>query len=376
MRIRAAVVEEPGTPFVIQDLELEEPQAAEILVRIVAAGVCQTDAHVQHQRIRAPLPMVLGHEGAGVVERVGGGVTSVKRGDHVVLTFDSCGRCRHCRGGAPAYCEAHYPVNFLGVRNDGSNAIHRLPGDSRAMIRDRFFGQSSFATYAVSAERNTVAVPRDLPLEQLVSLGCGLQTGAGAVLNSLALRPGSSIAIFGTGTVGLAAVMAARIAGANLVIGVDVRDNRLALAGELGATHTVNGTTHDVESEIRRLTQHGVDAVIDLTGRPEMVELGLRVAAPRGSVVLIGAPPSFDAVATVRTAPFGSGLSLRGVVQGDSVPHVFIPQLISLFREGLFPLDRLATYYDFDDINTAFADAQRGDTVKPILRIGSPDLAS
>jgi len=343
-------------------------------VRVVASGVCQTDMHVQHQNLPVALPMVLGHEGAGVVERVGQSVRSVKPGDHVVLTYAACGHCRRCVAGDGAYCEQTFPINFGGSRPDGTIGIHRLKGAKGEAVRGHFFGQSSFATYALANERSAVKVPDDLPLELLAPLGCGIQTGAGAVLNSLKLARGATIAIIGTGAVGLAAIMAARASGAGAIIGVDINDARLALASELGATHTINGASKDVAAEIRRITGRGVDAVIDLTGRPEMVALGVEVVAPKGTVALIGSP-SFDAVAKVRMVPISMGATVRGVIQGDSVPQLFIPQLIEMYRAGAFPFDRLVKFYDFEQINQAFDDAKKGLSVKPVLRIGAAATA-
>ncbi|MEH0420782.1 NAD(P)-dependent alcohol dehydrogenase [Streptomyces sp. B21-083] len=371
MRVQAAVVEEKSGPFLLQELELDEPRADEILVRIEAVGICQTDIHIQHQNLPVGLPYVLGHEGAGVVERVGAAVTSVAPGDHVVLSFQSCGHCAQCLSGKPSYCELALPANFVGARLDGTRGIHRPEGNDGPPVLGHFFGQSSFATYALTTERNTVKVPKDIPLEVLAPLGCGLQTGAGTVLNSLDLQRGQSIAVIGTGTVGLAAIMAAKAAGAGTIIGIDINDDRLKTALELGATHTVNGSEKDVTAEIRAITGgRGVDAVVELTGRPEQVASALAAIATRGTVALVGSPTP-GVKAELEMINFGFGGSVRGVVQGDSVPQLFIPQLIDMYRAGIFPFDRLLSHYDFDDINTAVADTRQGKAIKPVLRIGA-----
>jgi aryl-alcohol dehydrogenase len=367
MRIRAAVVEQQAAPLVVEELELDDPRADEILVRMVATGVCQTDAHAWHQRIPSPLPMVLGHEGAGIVEKVGQGVEGLEPGDHVVLSFQSCGQCAQCLSGHPAYCARATEANFSGSRLDGTSALHRAEGD-RDSVHGHFFGQSSFATYALTTSRNTVKVEKDLPLELLAPLGCGLQTGAGAVLNSFSLAEGESIAIFGVGAVGFGALMAARAAGASTIIAVDVNAQRLSLAEELGATHTLDASRTDVAEAIKAITGAGITHVLDTTGRADMLTHAVAALAPMGQVGLVaGARP--DTV--IPAAELALGKSVRGIVQGDAVPQHFIPQLVQMYRSGHFPIDRLVHFYDFDDINTAFTDAGSGDVIKPVLRIAS-----
>ena len=234
--VRAAVVRQKGGPFAIEQLQLEGPRADEVLVRVIATGMCHTDMVVRDQVYPVPQPIVLGHEGAEVVEKVGAGVVKVRPGDHVVLTFMSCGRCRLCEQGRPSNCENFNAHNFSGGRADGTGSLR----DDRGSIHDHFFGQSSFSTFAVANERNVVKVPKEAPLELLGPLGCGIQTGAGAVMNALKIGHGASFAAFGAGAVGLSAVMAARAVGATTIIAVDVVPPRLALAKEIGATHTVN----------------------------------------------------------------------------------------------------------------------------------------
>ena len=249
MRMRGAVLETKGGAFALQDSDIDEPRADEILVKIVASGICQTDAHARDQHMPVPLPAVLGHEGAGIVERVGSAVTSLAAGDHVVLSYQSCGHCRPCLSGHAPYCLRAFDANFGAARLDGTNGLHRA-GSSDGQMHGHFFGQSSFATYSLVTERNAVRIPNDVPLELMAPLGCGLQTGAGAILNSLQVAAGSSVAIFGTGAVGLASVMAARLAGATNIIAVDVNTQRLALATELGATHTINAREQDIASRL------------------------------------------------------------------------------------------------------------------------------
>jgi aryl-alcohol dehydrogenase len=237
---RAAICRGHDHPFTIEPVELAELAPDEVLVRIVACGICHTDLAVRDAQLPVPLPSVLGHEGAGVVEAVGSAVTAAKPGDRVVMSFNSCGHCPSCDVEAPTYCYNFFPHNWSGRRADGSPTMTH-EGEPMAA---NFFGQSAFATYAIAHDRNVVALPERfdrLPLETAAPIGCGLMTGAGAVLRSMKVRAGLPIAIFGTGSVGMAAVMAAKIAGADPIIAVDVNDERLALAKELGATHAFNG---------------------------------------------------------------------------------------------------------------------------------------
>jgi aryl-alcohol dehydrogenase len=354
--IRAAVLRRAASPLAIESLELEGPRADEVLVRIVASGICRTDIDLCDEWTESAGPAVLGHEGAGVVEQVGRKVKGVRRGDHVVLSYQSCGRCRACRRGQPTACEHLDAANFGLQRLDGSNAL------ARSGVRGHFFGQSSFATHALVTTRNLVKVSKALPLALLAPLGCGMQTGAGTVFNSLKVPAGASIAIFGTGAVGLAAVMAARIAGASPIIGVDRVPRRLQLARELGATHTLDSRRADVAARIRKLAG-GVDYALEITGDPKVRRLANAVLNPGGTLALIATPGS--------TQRLSKGRRVVGIIQGDAVPQQFIPRLIALWRAGKFPFDRLVKYYRFRDINKAMADVRRGVTIKPVLRIGS-----
>jgi aryl-alcohol dehydrogenase len=367
MKITAAVVDERSAPFELRELELDPPRSGEVLVRIVATGICQTDLHVREQEYPVPLPAVLGHEGAGVVEAVGEAVSSVGPGDHVILSYQACGRCRPCLLGRYPYCARGFEANFGGARLDGSNGVHNGAGPD---VHGHFFGQSSFATYSLATERNVVKVPRDLPLELLGPLGCGLQTGAGAVLNSLEVPAGASLAVFGSGAVGLAAIMAARVAGAHPIVAVDVNPSRLELARELGASHVLDPNDGDLRAALAAIAPDGLDFVLEITARPEMLKTAVDVLAPLGTAALIGgAPQGTEAPIDMNTLLFGR--TLRGIIQGDSVPQLFVPQLIDLYRAGDFPFDRLVRFYEFEEINQAVADTRSGATVKPILRVSA-----
>jgi aryl-alcohol dehydrogenase len=366
---RAAVVRDPGGPFRLETAAITAPRDDEVLVRVVATGMCHTDMVARDQIYPVPQPIVLGHEGAGVVEAVGRDVTKVGRGDHVVLSFHSCGQCQPCHEGHPAYCANFNDYNFAGSRpGDGS---HALCGHDKTWLNDRFFGQSSFGEYAVANQRNVVKVPRDVPLELLGPLGCGVQTGAGTVLNALKVHAGSSFAAFGAGAVGLSAVMAARAAGATTIIALDLVPSRLDLAMELGATHVVNSGDQDAVKAIRSITGTGVDYAMDSTGVTAVIRSAVLALRQTGSAAIVGASKPGAELGLDVNDLMQSAKIVRGVVEGDSVPDVFIPQLIDLYRDGRFPFDRLVKFYAFDQINEAATDSENGITLKPIIRIGS-----
>jgi aryl-alcohol dehydrogenase len=364
--IRAAIAREAGKPLVIEAVTLGAPRPNEVLVRVVASGICHTDIVVRDQHLSSPLPAVLGHEGAGVIEAIGENVTHVAPGDHVVMTYASCGLCNTCASGHPAHCENMGPLNFGGGRMDGSSATADSHGRT---IHDHFFGQSSFAEYAIASERNVVKVPKDVPLELLGPLGCGIQTGAGAVLKALNVHAGSSFVAFGAGAVGLSAVMAARVGGATTIIAVDVNQARLDLAMELGATDTVNSRTRDAVGEIKRITGQGADFTLECSGRPDVLRQAIDSLGIFGVCGIIGATREGTEVAFNVNDVMLPGRRIVGIVQGDAVAKTFIPTLIELYRQGRFPFDRLVRFYRFDEINQAMADSESGVTIKPILKM-------
>jgi aryl-alcohol dehydrogenase len=368
MRITAAVTETVGGPFVLGELEVGELRADEVLVDISAAGICHTDLICRDGWIPVPLPAVLGHEGAGVVRAVGAAVSKVAVGERVGLTFDSCGVCPCCLRAKPSYCHDFFAHNFAATRAaDESSALSR----GEEVVNGHFFGQSSFATSSVARERNVVGIESHIPLEIAAPFGCGIQTGAGAVLNTLAVAPGSSVAVFGTGAVGIAAILAAVIAGASTIIGIDLRPARLELASELGATHVIDARSADAVEEILRLTGHGVDYALETTAVPAVVRNAVDCLAPLGTACVIGAPKQGSEVALDVNKILTGGRTLRGVVEGDSVPALFIPALIRYWEQGRFPVERLISYYDFDAIEQAAADAASGAVIKPVLRMSA-----
>jgi aryl-alcohol dehydrogenase len=366
MEIQAAVTESKGAPFEIRRLELDELRMHEVLVQVAACGICHTDLIIRDQWYPVPLPAVLGHEGAGVVEAVGPAVSKVRPGDHVAMSYGSCGSCANCQRGRPWVCHDFFARNFGASRPDGTTAL----SERGRAIHSHFFAQSSFATHAVATERNVTRLDADLPLEIVAPFGCGIQTGAGAVLNVFRPDAGSSIAVFGTGTVGLAAVMAARVAGCTTIIGVDVRPARLELAGAVGATQVVAADEGDSVEAVRELTGGlGVDFSVDTTGAPEVLRQAVYSTAPGGVCGVIGAPPFGTEVSLDVNQLMAAGRTVRGIVEGQSVPDVFLPSLIELWRQGRFPVDRIMTHYRFDQIDEAAHDAEEGRVVKPVLRM-------
>jgi aryl-alcohol dehydrogenase len=364
--ITAAVVRTHKAPLTIETLQLDDIRPNEARVRLVATGICHTDAVVRDGIYPTPLPAVLGHEGAGVVEQVGSAVTTVKPGDHVIMSAAYCTHCIECRSGHVAYCENLIAEDFGGRRtSDNTSALQTLDGEQ---VSSHFFGQSAFATHANVVESSLIPVPKTIPLELVAFLGCGMQTGAGSILNELRPPAGSSVAISGSGAVGLAAVMAARVAGATTIVAIDLHDSRLELAKELGATHTINARSADTVQALLEITgQRGVNYILDTTAVPKVLTGLAKALAIRGTLALVGAArPGTE-------APFEIGDSLvRGwtfktIIQGSSVPQEFIPRLVALWQQGSFPVEKLTKRYRLDEINQAFEDSESGAVVKPVV---------
>jgi aryl-alcohol dehydrogenase len=352
-------------PFSVETVDLDGPRDGEALVKMTATGLCHTDLLVRDQWVPFPLPAVLGHEGAGVIEEVGPGVTKVRPGDGVVLSFSACGSCPSCWSGRRAYCYQFPMLNFIGSRPDGSNALHVDEED----IHGFFFGQSSFATHAIVSEASIVPVRTDVDLGLLGPLACGMQTGAGAVLNSLRPPGGSSLVVFGTGAVGLSAVMAAKVVGCTTIVGVDLHPARLDLARELGASHVIDPAIEDPVEVIARITGAGSDFALDTTGSPSVIRQAASCLAPLGTLGILGGSPPGSELQLDMGSLIGGGRSIRGIVEGDSQPDLFIPLLIRLHESGHFPFDRLVRFYPLDKINQAADDALSGETIKPVLRM-------
>jgi aryl-alcohol dehydrogenase len=365
LEVTAAVVHEQGGLFHIERVELAEPGAGEVLVRVAASGICQTDIHARDGYFPIQYPAVYGHEGAGIVQRIGPGVKKVKPGDCVIMVFPSCGTCVHCANAKPAYCLEASRLKHRGIRADGSTVM-TLNG---APVFSCFFQQSSFATFALATERNVVKVPEDVPLELLAAFPCGINTGAGAVLNVLHPHPGDAFAVFGAGTVGLAGLMAARTVGCEPIIAVDVHPNRLALSRSLGASHAIDAANSDPVAEIRKVTGGcGVSVSLEAAGSPQTLRQALDCLHPMGTCCLVGSSRK-GTEASLDMNYLQNGRTIRGCIQGDSIPERFILHLIDLYRAGKLPIERLVTFYNFADINQAVADSLAGKTIKPVLRM-------
>lgn len=363
----AAVQRAVGAPPVIEPVTLEDPRENEVRVAIRAVGVCHTDMVMRDGHLPVPQPVVLGHEGAGVVEAVGSAVSSLSVGDHVVLSFAHCGTCSSCDDHAPAYCHNWFPLNFFGTRLDGSTALTDSTG---APIHSHVFGQSSFATHAIVPASNAVKVDPSLPLELLGPLGCGIQTGAGAVLNAMRVRPGSSLAVIGAGAVGLSAVMAAGIAGATTIVALDINPDRVAFARTMGATHAFLATEADMVGHAAAAGRPaGFDYIIDTTGIPAVCNAAIPALAPRGELALVGAYPPGQNIELDAIFAMSGGRVVRGVVEGSADPATFIPELIGYYQEGRFPFDKLIEMFAFEDIAAAIEAGESGRVIKPVVRM-------
>jgi aryl-alcohol dehydrogenase len=374
MQIAAAVVREKGGPFRLEELDLHDPIDNEVRVKVAACGICHTDLMIRDQHYPSPLPIVLGHEGAGVVEAVGPAVKSVKPGDKVLMSFASCGQCPSCLDGSIAYCWHHMEMNFSGKRYSGSDwtipaPLSKLAGADQPgePVNGAFFNQSAFANHAIATESNVVVIDPDADLNIVAPLGCGFQTGAGAVLNTLRPQVGSSLLVTGAGNVGLAAVMAAKIAGCDPIIVVDVVSERLLLAKILGATHVIDASkTADVLGAIRNICADGVAYSIESTANPAVFRMAVDALQTQGVCGLIGGAKLGTEVSLEMTHLL-FGRTVRGILQGDSKPKKFLPELVRLHKQGRFPIERLIRHYPFAEIETAVSDMESGSVIKPVL---------
>jgi aryl-alcohol dehydrogenase len=364
MRISAAVAREPGADLDVVELDLEDPRPDELLIRMVGVGVCHTDLLVRDEPGPTQLPLVLGHEGSGVVEKVGAAVQDFDDGDQVILTWNSCGLCRQCLSGKPAHCDQHQLLNLSGHRDDGTTGL----SEAGRPIGGRFFSQSSFASHALSRARNTVKLSADLALAQLRvlgPLGCGVQTGAGAFLTAFDVRSGSAVAVWGTGGVGLSAVMAAATRHCDPIVAIDTNPGRLELAHALGATHTVNAASDDVREQVVAISNGGVDYAIDTTGLAPVVANAARALAIGGRLGLHGRARLIPGGMDLAQVPPGRIVTF--LIEGECVPQLFIPEMLDLYQRGRFPFDQMIRTYPFDQINKAIDDMQSGSVVKPVL---------
>lgn len=358
MQIKAALLRGTNQPFEVTTLELDAPRDAEVRVRIAASGVCASDSHTRTGRIPSPMPAVLGHEGAGIVEEVGAGVTHVTPGDHVALSWmPNCGECRHCRSGRPVLCSEAAPALLAGTLLDGT--VRLRTQDNEPVYHYSFL--STFSSHVVVPAASAIKIDKNVPLTVASLMGCAVLTGFGAVVNRARVRPGSTVAIFGAGGVGLNAVMAAYLSGAEKVISIDPVENKRKAALEFGATHALD-PNENLVSRIRDLTDgDGVDCAIDAVGAPGVLDRAYAITVPGGTIVCVGVPgpndrPSLPGPELVRQEKI-----VTGSLYGSSRPALDIPVLARLFASGRLPLDGLITRtYELEDINEAFDDLDKG----------------
>jgi Zn-dependent alcohol dehydrogenase len=360
----AAVIRNVGGPFTIESISVAAPRDHEVRVKMVGVGMCHTDLVVR-DGFPIQMPVVLGHEGSGVVESVGAKVTGIKPGDHVVLSFNSCDTCPSCSDAKPAYCFNFMANNFSGIRpDDGSTPLSQ----DGAAVFGNFFGQSSFGSYAIAHERNAVVVDKALPLDILGPLGCGIQTGAGAVVNSLGLKKGQSLAIFGGGAVGLSGLLGARAIGAGTVIVVEPNEGRRKLALELGATHVIDPKAEaDVLAKIKELSGGGVTHAFDTTGIPAVIGVAVETMLPNGMLGLVAVPPPEASLPANMMSLLIRGAGVKYITEGDARPKEFIPLMLDWYKAGKFPFDRLITKFKFSEINEAAHASEKGGAIKPVM---------
>ena len=365
MKIKAAVVPEVGAQFEIRDnIDLHEVGPTDLQVHMVASGICHSDEAIRKGDASLGYPVILGHEGAGIVEKVGSEVKNFEVGDHVILSFYSDGTCDNCLKGMPTKCRSYAQYNLSGVRADGEDHFQ----ENGQHISD-MFNQSSFTTTTVVDQRNAVKIDKSFDLRKVGPLGCGYVTGSGTVLNTLKPKPGDTIAVFGTGAVGLAAMMAGRISGCIKVIAIDIVPERLELAKELGATHTINSKQEDAVAKIKELTGgYGVDWTVDTTGLPAVIKNAITALAQGGTCAAIAVTPHLIELSTWNDLCVDDK-KVVGVNMGDSIPQIDIPRLLEFYKLGWFDFDKTEKFYDFEEINQANADSVSGKTIKPVLII-------
>ncbi|MCH9000696.1 MAG: Zn-dependent alcohol dehydrogenase [Proteobacteria bacterium] len=365
MKSRAAVLFEAGQKLEVREVDVQDPGPGEVRIQMVAGGVCHSDLHVMTGHLNAPLPAILGHEGAGIVADVGAGVTSLRPGDHVIPLWRlSCGECEYCTGGRPALCAAGTEIRWTGRLQDGTSRF-KLDGQE---IK-HFAGVSSFSNYTVVPEKAILKIPDDLPLELAALLGCAVITGWGAVINAAQVRPGRTVAVFGTGGVGINVVQGAVLAGAEKIIAVDLLESRLEHAKRFGATHVVNPSAGDPVERIRDLTGgRGVDYAFEVIGLPVTMRQAYDCLAKRGVAMIVGITPTTAEVTIPSLSLVYDERVLTGSLYGSAAPKTDIPRMIDLYRAGSLKLDELLTRsYPIEEINQAYDALQSGETLRSVV---------
>lgn len=362
--MKAAVLYETNTPLKVEDLTLDDPQGNEILVKLVATGVCHSDLHFMQGAMPQPLPFVPGHEGAGIVEKVGPLVTTVQPGDHVILMVTiSCGKCRYCLSGRPTLCVENLPIQMMAALPGGGIRLHK--GEQAI---NHLFGIASFAERVVVHERSAVKIREDAPLDVVCLLGCGVSTGLGAAINATKAKPGESIAIFGCGGVGMSAVLGAKSIGAK-VIAIDMLDSKLEKAKDLGADYVINASEEDPEVRIQEILGGGADYAIEVIGKVNVIAQAFNCIRPGGLLVIAGMP-AFTDIIPIPAVQFMFGKTITATIQGDIVAPVDIPRYVDLFMEGRLPIDKLITRtYKLEEINEAFDALKRGEVIRSVIKM-------
>lgn len=365
--MKATVLREIGAPLQIEELSLAAPGPGEVKVRIEAAGVCHSDYHYMKGDLQTPLPVVLGHEGAGIVEEVGEGVRSVAPGDHVVLLWrTSCGHCEFCSRGRPALCALGAGIRASGMMMDGTTRLHA--GEEEV---HHFLGVSCFAEAAVCPEEAVLKIPHDVPLAIAALAGCGVMTGVGAVINTARVEPGSSVLVIGAGGVGLSVVMGAVLAGAGMVIAADLNDSKLEMATSFGATHVVNAGQEDLVKHVRGLTGEGVDYSFEVIGNVETMGQAVRALRRAGVATMVGVAQMGASFSVNALDLVLQEKSVRGSIYGSTRPAADFPRLFELYRTGRLPLDRLLSRrYPLDEINQAYDAMLKGEVARSVVEPG------
>lgn len=361
--MRAAVLHEPGRPLAIEDVELDPPKRGEVRVKVAAAGICHSDLHVMKGEWRTDLPIVLGHEGAGIVEEVGAGVTTTQPGDHVILSWvPNCGRCFYCSIGKPELCDA--VPRGQATLLDGTTRLHQ--GDRRI---HHFAWVACFAESVVVPEGGVVPIPADLPLDRAAIVGCAVMTGVGAVTNTARVEPGSAVAVFGCGGVGLNCIQGAALAGAARIIAVDIQRPKLDFAREFGATDVVDASADEPVGAIRALTGGvGVDYAFEALGNPRTIRQAYDALRKGGTAIVAGMAPEGAEVSLNALSLAAQEKGIRGSRYGSSRMRVDIPRLLDLYRGGRLKLDELVTrHYRLDEINEAYDALQRGEVGRGVI---------
>ncbi|TAK25971.1 MAG: Zn-dependent alcohol dehydrogenase [Chloroflexota bacterium] len=364
--VKAAILYEVNKPLVVADIDVGNPRAGEVRVRVASAGVCHSDLHVMHGDLPSNLPVVIGHEGSGVVEEIGPGVTSVVPGDHVILVWRApCGKCFYCLRKKPILCDEGTRIRFTGRLADGTSRFSRGGDEIK-----HFAGVSSFSEVTVLPEQGVVKIRKDVAIEKAALVGCAVMTGVGAVVNTARVEPGASVVVFGSGGVGLNVIQGAALAGAEKIVAVDILDNKLVYAKQFGATHTLNGSKVNVIEAVRELTGGiGADYAFDAIGNVKILEQGLELIRKAGTLCCVGMP-NHQAQFSFTVFPFiMQEKRIISSIYGSCDPWVDFPRILNLYSAGKLKLDELITReYPLDDVNEAFRALGAGEVARSIVR--------